>query len=72
MRLLLLSIGIALALFTACSRASVTTEIRGNGTIVRTLAFSGQDKKQMNFGSVIEDDFVLPAGNNWKSQQREK
>jgi hypothetical protein len=47
----------------------VTTEIRGDGSFTRTVALSGQEKKegQMDMGGSIEDSFVVPSGNGWKS-----
>ncbi len=43
--MLRLGVLLTLALITGCSRARVTTEIHPNGTFTRTLALTGQDKK---------------------------
>jgi hypothetical protein len=63
-----------LALLTGCARARVTTEIRSGGTWTRTVALSGQEKKegQMDMGGSLEDAFVLPSGTGWKSSTGKK
>jgi hypothetical protein len=60
-------------LFSACTRAHVTTEVKVGGSWTRTVALSGQQKKegQPNFGS-IDDSFVLPSGPGWKSREEKK
>jgi len=65
---------ISLALLAGCARARVTTEIRSGGAWTRTLALTGQEKKegQMDMGGSIEDSFVLPAGDGWKSTTSKK
>jgi hypothetical protein len=64
----------ALALLSGCARARVTTEIRSGGAWTRTVALTGQEKKegQMDMGSSIEDSFVLPSGDGWKSRVEKK
>jgi hypothetical protein len=68
------ALAIVLCLLAGCSRARVTTEIRGGGAFTRTVALTGQEKKegQMNLGDAIEDDFVLPSGEGWKSHNEKK
>jgi hypothetical protein len=60
----------SLALLTGCARARVTTEIRSGGAWTRTVALTGQLKKDM--GGSIEDAFVLPSGDGWKSGTEKK
>jgi hypothetical protein len=75
MRLLLLTgFVFSLALLTGCARGRVTTEIRSGGTVIRTVALTGQEKKegQMDMGGSIEDSFVLPSGDEWKSKTEKK
>jgi hypothetical protein len=73
MRLYLPVLAISLALLAGCSRARVTTEIRSGGTFARTVALTGQEKKegQLNVGDAIEDNFVLPS-EGWKSRTEKK
>lgn len=59
-------------LLTGCARARVTTEIDSSGAWTRTVALSGQEKKEGQMGGSIEDSFVLPAGEVWKSQTVKK
>jgi len=60
---------LSLALLTGCTRARVTTEIRSGGAWTRTVALTGQQKKegQLDMGSSLEDAFALPSGDGWKS-----
>jgi hypothetical protein len=64
----------SLALLTGCARGRVTTEIRSGGAWTRTVALTGQEKKegQMDMGGSIEDSFVIPAGDGWKSRTEKK
>jgi hypothetical protein len=64
----------SLALLTGCARGRVTTEIRSGGTVIRTVALTGQEKKegQMDMGGSIEESFVLPSGDGWKSTTEKK
>jgi hypothetical protein len=73
MRILLPALA-ALALLTGCSRARVTTEIRSGGAFTRSVALTGQEKKegQMDMGGAIEDSFVVPTGAGWKSTSDKK
>src|ERR1700676_4703576 len=69
-----LAVVFSLALLTGCARARVTTEIRSGGAVTRTIALTGQEKKegQMDMGGSIEDSFVLPSGAAWKSHTKNK
>jgi hypothetical protein len=71
---LLLSLSGALALLTGCARARVTTEIKSGGAWTRTVALTGQEKKegQMDMGGAIEDAFIVPSGGGWKSTTEKK
>lgn len=64
----------SLALLTGCARARVTTEIRTGGSWTRTVALTGQEKKegQIDMGASLEDSFVLPSGDGWKSSTAKK
>jgi hypothetical protein len=63
-----------LALLTGCAKARVTTEIRSGGSWTRSVALTGQEKKegQMDMGASIEDEFILPTGDGWKSTTSKK
>lgn len=65
---------LTLAMLTGCARARVTTEIKGGGAWTRTVALTGQEKKegQMDMGGAIEDAFIVPAGDGWKSRTEKK
>jgi hypothetical protein len=60
---------VAFALLTGCARSRVTTEIRSGGAWNRTVALTGQEKKegQMDMGGSVEDAFAAPTGAGWKS-----
>jgi hypothetical protein len=64
----------SLALLTGCARARVTTEIRSGGAVSRTVALTGQEKKegQIDMSGSIEDSFVVPTGEGWKSSTEKK
>jgi hypothetical protein len=64
----------SLALLTGCARARVTTEIRSGGAWSRTVALTGQEKKegQMDMGTSMEETFVVPSGDGWKSSTAKK
>jgi hypothetical protein len=73
MRLLAASISLAALLLTsACARARVTTTIKPDGSWTRTVAFTGQEKKEGNMAPTIEDTFVIPSGPGWKSAETKK
>jgi predicted ATPase len=64
----------ALVLLGGCARVKVTTEIKSDGSVNRTIAFTGQEKKEntLQMGGTIEEAFVLPAGKEWKSRETKK
>ncbi len=64
----------ALALLTGCARSRVTTEIKSGGSWNRTVALTGQEKKegQMDMGGSVEDAFAAPTGDGWKSHAETK
>jgi hypothetical protein len=73
MRPLALSLSlVALLLTTACARARITTTIKPDGSWTRTLAFTGQEKKEGNMAPTIEDTFVIPSGAGWKPTESKK
>jgi hypothetical protein len=74
MRLSALSAGfVAIVLLSGCARVRVTTEIKSDGSINRTVAFTGPEKKEgMQVGTALEDSFVLPAGKEWKKTETKK
>jgi hypothetical protein len=74
MRFSALSTLLALVLLTGCARVRVTTEIKADGTVTRTDAFTGQEKKEntMQMGATLEESFVLPAGKEWTSRETKK
>lgn len=74
MRTLGISIVSAAALLvSACSRARVTTEIRADGSWKRTLQLTGQQKKEGSMATpTLEDTFVIPVDNGWKSSEEAK
>jgi hypothetical protein len=62
-----------LVLLSGCARSRITTEIKPDGSWARTASFTGQMKKEgMQLGSTIEDTFVVPSGNTWKSREDKK
>jgi hypothetical protein len=65
---------LSLALLAGCGRARVTTEIRSGGAWTRTVALTGQEKKegQTDMSGSIEDFFLLPSGPGWKSSTVKK
>jgi len=74
MRSLVISILLAAALLlTACARARVTTEIRSDGSWTRTVALTGQQKKEgIQVTPTLEDTFVIPTATGWKSSEEAK
>ncbi len=64
----------AVALLTGCARSRVTTEIKPDGSWVRTLAFTGQEKKEggPQLGRTAEETFTYPSGSQWKSRKESK
>ncbi len=61
-------------LLTGCARSRVTTEIKSGGAWNRTVALTGQEKKegQMDMGGSVEDAFAAPTGDGWKSHAETK
>ena len=75
MRSLLTIILFAAALLASgCARARVTTQIQSDGSWTRTVALSGQQQKTngLQLTPSLEDTFVIPAGNGWKSSEEVK
>jgi hypothetical protein len=62
----------AFILLTGCARARVTTNINSNGSWTRTVAFTGQEKKEGNMTPTVEDTFTIPSGAGWKSTESKK
>jgi len=59
--------------FSGCARAKVTTEIKPDGSWVRTVALTGQEKKEgMQMTPSLEEIFAIPSGPEWKSKQSKK
>jgi hypothetical protein len=64
---------VAAFLLSACAHARVTTRIQSDGSWKRTIALTGQQKK----GAIqpiptLEDTFVVPTGDGWKSSEESK
>ena len=74
MRILATSGGlVALALLSGCARSRITTDIKANGSWARTVTLTGQEKKEeMQMTPALEDIFVIPSGNGWKSHEEKK
>lgn len=62
-------VAVALALLCGCTRSRITTEIKADGSWVRTVALTGQEKKEGMQVPTLEDTFVIPSGHGWKSRQ---
>jgi len=63
----------AVLLLSACARARVTTHIRSDGSFTRTVALTGQQKTGgVQVTPTLEDTFVIPAGDGWKSTEETK
>src|SRR5260370_708553 len=64
---------LAAILSCGCARGRVTTAIKADGSWVRTLALTGQDKKaEMQMTPTLDDTFVVPTGAGWKSREEKK
>jgi hypothetical protein len=74
MRSLASSILLAAALLlSGCARARVTTRIQSDGSWTRTVTLTGLQKKDgFQATPTLEDTFVIPAGNGWKSSEEAK
>jgi hypothetical protein len=55
-----------------CSRAKVVTEIKPDGSYVRTVSLTGKEKKEGLQIPGLEDTFVLPSGDGWMSREEKK
>ena len=62
-------VAVALALLCGCTRSRITTEIKADGSWVRTVTFTGQEKQEGLKTPTLEDTFVIPSGQGWKSRQ---
>ncbi|HLJ50438.1 MAG TPA: hypothetical protein VKU01_30710 [Bryobacteraceae bacterium] len=64
----------AVALLTGCARSRITTEIKPDGSWVRTVAFTGQEKKEGSpqLARTAEETFTFPAGSQWKLRKESK
>jgi hypothetical protein len=63
----------AAILLSACARARVTTHIQSDGSWTRTIALSGQQKREgVETRPTLEDTFVIPSGPGWKSSEEMK
>ena len=65
---------LALAVFTGCARSKITTELRADGSYVRTVELTGPAKQEggMQMGSTLEDTFAIPSAAAWKKSERTK
>ncbi len=74
MRISMSCIGLAaIVLLGGCARARITTEIKPDGSWLRTTTFTGQAKKEgMQLASTIEETFLAPSGDKWKSREEKK
>ena len=56
-----------------CARVRVTTSIQADGSAVRTVMLTGQEKKDNAMATpTLEDTFVIPSGAGWKSSEEKK
>ena len=74
MRLFLAAAAVcALLCLGGCARVRVMTAIQADGSAVRTVVLTGQDKKDNSISSpTLEDTFVIPSGAGWKSKEDKK
>lgn len=64
---------LCLALLSGCSSSRITTEIRPDGSWVRTDVFTGPATKEAGqMGSTLDDVFAVPAGPSWKASEEKK
>jgi hypothetical protein len=65
---------LALTLFTGCARSKITTEVRANGSYVRTIELTGPAKQEggMQVGSTLEETFAVPSDAAWTKSERTK
>src|SRR5260370_35966170 len=61
---------LAAILSCGCARGRVTTAIKADGSWVRALGLTGQDKKaEMQMTATLDDTFVGPPGAGSKSRE---
>jgi hypothetical protein len=72
MRLLYILLTLATLVVSGCVRARVTTEVKSDGSWTRRVALTGPEKKEGQMAPTIDDAFVLPSGEIWKSRQEKK
>jgi len=71
--LAILGVLVAAILLSGCARARVTTHIQSDGSWTRTIALSGQQKREgVETRPTLEDTFAVPTGNGWKSTDETK
>src|SRR5579872_1829651 len=64
---------VAALLLSACARARVTTEVRSDGSWMRTVQLTGQQKKEGVVATpTLEDTFLTPSEKEWKSTEEGK
>src|SRR5260370_29128048 len=71
-RAIAVSLRAAALVITGCARSRITTEIKPDGSWLRTVVFTGSEKKEGSMAPAIEDSFVLPSGAAWKSHEGKK
>src|SRR5260370_35695419 len=71
-RAIAVSLRAAALVITGCARSRITTEIKPDGSWLRTVVFPGSEKKEGSMAPAIEDSFVLPSGAAWKSHEGKK
>jgi hypothetical protein len=63
----------AALLLSGCSHARVTTRIQSDGSWKRTIVLTGQQKTAgIQPMPALEDTFVVPTGDGWKSSEESK
>ena|SRR5580658_8071947 len=61
-----------------CARARVTTDIQADGSSIRTILLSGQEKTENGVPTptlatpMLEDTFVIPSGAEWKAKEEKQ
>ncbi len=71
-RTVAVSLAAAALVISGCARSRITTEIKPDGSWLRTVVFTGSEKKEGSMAPAIEDSFVLPSGAAWKSHEGKK
>jgi hypothetical protein len=63
----------AALLLSGCSHARITTRIQADGSWKRTIVLTGQQKTSgIQPMPTLEDTFVVPTGDGWKSSEESK